>query len=115
MNLLFGGHVTFTNFIFVFSGLSVLSDNIKSLIRTHGGSIPLAALTTCYEAEFEAFIINNEEGVPLEHLGKYAVDCRLLYEPAPRIKTNFDFLSFGKTQMNVKSTYLKFYFRLNKF
>ena len=49
-------------------GLSILGPNIKNLIKSHGGSIPLATLKNCYEAEFEAFIVNNDEGVPLEHL-----------------------------------------------
>ncbi len=30
----------------------------------------MASLTNCYEAEFEAFVVNNDDGVPLEHLGK---------------------------------------------
>ena len=33
--------------------LSVLGPNIKKLIKGHGGSLPLATLKTCYEAEFE--------------------------------------------------------------
>ena len=52
----------------VIIGLSVLGPNLKILVKDHGGSIPLAALTSCYEAEFKPFDINNEEGVPLEHL-----------------------------------------------
>ena len=37
--------------------LSVLGPNIKKLIKGHGGSLPLATLKTCYEAEFEVFIV----------------------------------------------------------
>lgn len=48
--------------------LSVLGPNIKKLIKGHGGSLPLATLKTCYEAEFEAFESNHDDGVPLEHL-----------------------------------------------
>ena len=33
--------------------LSILGPNIKKLIKGHGGSLPLATLKTCYEAEFE--------------------------------------------------------------
>ena len=33
--------------------LSALGPNIKKLIKGHGGSLPLATLKTCYEAEFE--------------------------------------------------------------
>lgn len=63
----------------VIIGMSVLAPNIKSLIKSHGGSLPLATLTTCYEAEFEPFSVNNDEGVPLEHLGEplyfYGLTC----------------------------------------
>ena len=52
----------------VIIGLSTLAPNLKTLVKDHGGSIPLAALTTCYEAEFKPFEVNNDEGVPLEHL-----------------------------------------------
>lgn len=54
----------------VIIGMSVLAPNVKNLIKSHGGSLPLSTMTTCYEAEFEAFNVNNDEGVPLEHLGK---------------------------------------------
>merc|ERR1712223_28465 len=49
-------------------GLTVLGDNVKLLIRNHGGSIPLATLTSCYEAENGPLNVNNDDGVPLEHL-----------------------------------------------
>jgi hypothetical protein len=49
--------------------MTILAPNIKSLIKSHGGSLPLASLVSCYEAEFEPMIVNNDEGVPLEHLG----------------------------------------------
>ena len=52
----------------IFIGLASLSENVKNLMKSHGGSIPLATLTTCYEAEFDPFVVNNDEGVPLEHL-----------------------------------------------
>ena len=52
----------------VFIGLTSLSENVKNLMKSHAGSIPLATLTTCYEAEFDPFVVNNDEGVPLEHL-----------------------------------------------
>ena len=37
--------------------LTLLGPNIKKLIKGHGGSLPLSTLKTCYEAEFEVFII----------------------------------------------------------
>jgi hypothetical protein len=54
----------------VIAGMTILAPNIKSLIKSNGGSLPLASLVSCYEAEFEPMIVNNDEGVPLEHLGK---------------------------------------------
>lgn len=52
----------------VILGLSNLGPNLKNLLKSHGGSLPLATLKTCYEAEFQALVINNDDGVPLEHL-----------------------------------------------
>ena len=50
----------------VLIGLKELGLNMKLLLRSHNGSVPLASLPTCYEAEFDKFEIG--EGVPLEHL-----------------------------------------------
>ena len=40
-------------------GLSILGPNLKILVKDHGGSIPLAALTSCYEAEFKPFEVRG--------------------------------------------------------
>merc|ERR1719228_1467915 len=48
--------------------LTALGPNIKKLIEGHGGTLPLASIKTCYEAEFEPFESNHDDGVPLEHL-----------------------------------------------
>ena len=46
--------------------LKELGPKIKLLVRNHDGSLPLASLDRCYEAEFGQF--ETIEGVPLEHL-----------------------------------------------
>lgn len=36
--------------------------------QNHGGSVPLATIVHCYEADFEPLAIDKEDGVPMEHL-----------------------------------------------
>jgi len=49
-----------------------LSVNLKKLLDSHGGSLPLASLVHCYRVEFgelnELGMDNVDHGVPLEHL-----------------------------------------------
>ena len=54
----------------VIVGMTTLAPNIKSLIKSHGGSLNLSTLKTCYEAEFKPLEVDKDNGVPLEHLGK---------------------------------------------
>ena len=61
-------------------GLKELGHKIKLLAKNHDGSLPLASLARCYEAEFGQFV--TTEGVPLEHL----VAC---------IKVSFLYVGFG--------------------
>ena len=51
--------------------LQVLSENVKKVLRSHNGCVPLASLSNCYNAECPP--LGGEEddghaGVPLEHL-----------------------------------------------
>ena len=48
--------------------------------------MPLASLKTCYEAEFQPFEVNNEEGVPLEHLVTAVNGVSIQISPASGIK-----------------------------
>ncbi|KAK3875906.1 hypothetical protein Pcinc_019252 [Petrolisthes cinctipes] len=47
--------------------LRVLAGSIHSLLQSHSGSLPLASLPDCYQAEVGP-LQEYEEGVPLEHL-----------------------------------------------
>jgi len=84
--------------------LSVLGPNIKKLIKGHGGSLPLATLKTCYEAEFEPFENNHDDGVPLEHLVTAIVGISIQTSPNSGIKIlvaiNFD------TEVSDETSYL---------
>ena len=50
--------------------LSVLGPNMKQLVKSHGGAMPLASLSVCYTAVFgkDALPVDNQHGVALEHL-----------------------------------------------
>jgi meiosis arrest female protein 1 len=41
---------------------------MRSVVQSHNGSVPLASIVACYEADFDPLVIDPEEGVPLEHL-----------------------------------------------
>ncbi|XP_047474439.1 meiosis regulator and mRNA stability factor 1-like isoform X2 [Penaeus chinensis] len=47
--------------------LRTLAGSIHSLLQSHSGSLPLASLVDCYEAEIGP-VDEAEDGVPLEHL-----------------------------------------------
>ncbi|XP_042864024.1 meiosis regulator and mRNA stability factor 1-like isoform X3 [Penaeus japonicus] len=47
--------------------LRTLAGSIHSLLQSHSGSLPLASLVDCYEAEIGP-VEEAEDGVPLEHL-----------------------------------------------
>ena len=79
-------------------GLTVLGDNVKVLIRTHGGSIPLASLTSCYEAENGPLNVNNDDGVPLEHLVTAIRGIEIHTGPASGIKMLTTTNSVGKIE-----------------
>ena len=52
--------------------LDTLSNNIHKMLRSHNGSVPLASLLYCYNAECEEIVTvasdDGMHGVPLEHL-----------------------------------------------
>lgn len=51
--------------------LTLLGPNMKRLLKEHGGSMPLASLSVCYNSTFvgnENLPVDNEYGVALEHL-----------------------------------------------
>lgn len=50
------------------ASLQVLAPNLRKVVSSHGGNVPLATIVACYEAEFEPLPVDPEEGVPLEHL-----------------------------------------------
>ena len=55
----------------VYLSLSVLGPKMKTLLKQHGGALPLASLSVCYTSVFggkDALPIDNEYGVALEHL-----------------------------------------------
>lgn len=52
----------------VFSTLHQISLHTHCLLQSHGGTIPLASLARCYEMEIGELNVNEEKGVPLEHL-----------------------------------------------
>ncbi|XP_040577997.1 meiosis regulator and mRNA stability factor 1 isoform X2 [Lepeophtheirus salmonis] len=47
--------------------LSLLSKNMRVLLKSHGGSVPLASIVQCYNADYE-LEIDVDNGVPMEHL-----------------------------------------------
>ena len=49
-------------------GMATLGANLKAIIKSHNGSVPLSTLVHCYEAECEPLPVDPEDGVPLEHL-----------------------------------------------
>ena len=48
--------------------------------------MPLSALKTCYEAEYDKFVINNDDGVPLEHLVTCVHGVSISLSPASGVK-----------------------------
>ena len=52
--------------------LETLTNNIQKMLQSHGGSVPLASLLYCYNAECEEIVSvasdDGKHGVPLEHL-----------------------------------------------
>ena len=56
----------------VVANLDILSQNIKKMLRSHPGGVPLASLLYCYNAECEELVTvatdDGKHGVPLEHL-----------------------------------------------
>jgi len=52
--------------------MDVLSLNIRKMLISHGGSVPLASLVQCYNAEFDHLDVevteDGKHGAPLEHL-----------------------------------------------
>jgi len=51
--------------------LAVLGPNMKRLLKEHGGALPLASLSVCYNSTFvsnDNLPVDNEYGVALEHL-----------------------------------------------
>jgi len=52
--------------------LETLSNNIQKMLKSHGGTVPLASLLYCYNAECEEIVTvasdDGKHGVPLEHL-----------------------------------------------
>ncbi|XP_072022715.1 meiosis regulator and mRNA stability factor 1-like [Amphiura filiformis] len=48
--------------------LRTLSAQVHTLLQLHDGRIPFISFPICYTAEFSPFVINPEQGVPLEHL-----------------------------------------------
>jgi len=52
--------------------LEALSTNIRKMLKNHKGSVPLASLLYCYNAECEELVTvasdDGKHGVPLEHL-----------------------------------------------
>ena len=52
--------------------LETLTANIKKMLLSHGGAVPLASLLYCYNAECEDLVTvaadDGKHGVPLEHL-----------------------------------------------
>ena len=53
-------------------GLETLTANLMKMLESHGGSVPLASLMYCYNAECEELVTvaadDGRHGVPLEHL-----------------------------------------------
>ncbi|XP_046650849.1 meiosis regulator and mRNA stability factor 1-like isoform X2 [Daphnia pulicaria] len=52
----------------VYSTLHQIALHTHCLLQSHGGTIPLASLARCFEIEMGGLNVNEEKGVPLEHL-----------------------------------------------
>ncbi|XP_046991582.1 meiosis regulator and mRNA stability factor 1 [Schistocerca americana] len=66
-------------------GLKLLSNRIKALLLSHGGSLPLPSLPYCYLAVFDKLEV-SDTGVPLEHLVSCLHDVKIIPGPPGCVK-----------------------------
>ncbi|KAJ8728094.1 hypothetical protein PYW08_016479 [Mythimna loreyi] len=52
----------------VYMEISTLAKNVHILLENHGGILPLLSFVECYEARFEALVVDARHGVALELL-----------------------------------------------